>query len=316
MADLERTRGVGVGNGRRATSSSARRLCFHSKRRPSISLIRALSTSCRPTGIGWCGSSASPPHQTVPSNLPVTRAMSIDCESRQDRSLSLRCRWQHAVVNPAAGNSSAGTWAAKPWSVLSHRRTKLTRSLLVADQLQWPVRVPVVDYPAIARSGRQLPTLLPCQIDVPVSITGRIGIPGERDAFQFQAAKDDQLLLKVESRSLGFPLDPVLELFNAEGKSLARDDDSGGRSDAQILYKPTEDGPLSVVVSDLFGSGGSDSRLPAQRGADCSGVPAGKRFTSDHCPIGQVGRGHRHRNSCGRVQRTDRSLTRAICRRV
>jgi hypothetical protein len=98
----------------------------------------------------------------------------------------------------------------------------------------------------------------PIQIQLPKSITGRIDKPGDSDAFQFDAVKGEQLMIKIESRALGYPLDPVLELVNASDKSLTRVDDSSGGRDAQILYQVAADGPLRLVVSDLHHSGGTD----------------------------------------------------------
>ncbi len=93
---------------------------------------------------------------------------------------------------------------------------------------------------------------------MPSSITGRIDHPRDRDAFRFDAEKGDHLEITAESRQLGYPLDPVLELFDAADKLLVKDDDGLGDRDAKISHTVAADGPLRLVVADLHSGGGPD----------------------------------------------------------
>ena len=61
------------------------------------------------------------------------------------------------------------------------------------------------------------------------------------------------LRYQVESRALGYPLDVVLELFNAAGGApVARADDAGNKADAELTYAVPADGEYRIVVSDLY----------------------------------------------------------------
>lgn len=93
-------------------------------------------------------------------------------------------------------------------------------------------------------------------VEAPLAISGRIGERGDRDAFRFHLAKGQAWQFKVESRRLGYPLDAVLELFDASGKSLARADDAGQQPDAELSFTPPSDGDYTLVVSDLYEHGG------------------------------------------------------------
>ena len=97
----------------------------------------------------------------------------------------------------------------------------------------------------------------PEKLSLPQTITGRIDPPGDTDAFAFKAKKGQKLSFHVDSRSLGYPLDAVLLLTDADGKQLSRNDDqSRGQYDAKLDFTVPADGEYRVVISDLFGHGG------------------------------------------------------------
>ena len=94
---------------------------------------------------------------------------------------------------------------------------------------------------------------------LPAAITGRLS-ERSSDSFRFPARKGESLRLRVESQSLGFPLDAVLRVTDAAGKQLAESDD-GERDkrdarDPALTFKPTADGDCVVSVRDLHGRGG------------------------------------------------------------
>ena len=105
----------------------------------------------------------------------------------------------------------------------------------------------------------------PQPIEVPVSITGRIGSAGDRDAFQFSAKKGETRIFRVESRLLGFPLDPVLLVRDGSGKVVTEMDDPGRGSrgggdnasrDPVLTFTASQDGEYRVIVRDLNDRGG------------------------------------------------------------
>jgi hypothetical protein len=92
-------------------------------------------------------------------------------------------------------------------------------------------------------------------ITLPVTITGRIDPPGDIDAFAFIGKKGNPLTFDLASRELGYPLDAVVEVLDAEGKSLIRVDDLGEARDPSLTFTPPADGPFRLVVQDLNNSG-------------------------------------------------------------
>lgn len=126
---------------------------------------------------------------------------------------------------------------------------------LFAPQWAGAISLPVVD-------GRSLVEVEPNDaahpqaVEAPLTISGRIEERGDCDAFRLHLAKGRAWQFKVESRQLGYPLDALLELFDASGKSIARADDAGQQTDAELSFTAPADGDYTLVVSDLFRHGG------------------------------------------------------------
>ncbi len=62
-------------------------------------------------------------------------------------------------------------------------------------------------------------------IELPCIVNGRIGGPGDRDVFRFEARAGDEIVAEAVARRLGSPLDSLLRLSDATGKVLAWNDD-------------------------------------------------------------------------------------------
>jgi hypothetical protein len=107
----------------------------------------------------------------------------------------------------------------------------------------------------------------PQAIALPATITGRIEAAGDADAFAFDAKQGESLVFQLESRGLGYPLDGVLQVTDATGKSLAQVDDVGNGRDPLVAFAPPADGAYRVVVKDLNRQGSSRHvyRLRAMR---------------------------------------------------
>lgn len=116
--------------------------------------------------------------------------------------------------------------------------------------------LPVEPHRSISENGSSQPDQSQA-IELPVTITGQIGQPRERDQFCFTTRAGEQLSFRVESRALGFPLDPVLELFDSSGKSLARVDDAGSGRDVELAFTVPAEGRYRAAVYDLHQRGGS-----------------------------------------------------------
>lgn len=90
-------------------------------------------------------------------------------------------------------------------------------------------------------------------VQLPITVTGRMSERRDRDAYRFAAKKGEVWRFQLESRELGYPLDSVLELFNAAGGApVVRMDDAANRADADLTYAIPADGEYRIVVSDLY----------------------------------------------------------------
>jgi hypothetical protein len=117
----------------------------------------------------------------------------------------------------------------------------------------------------------------PMTVSLPVSVTGQIDGPGDEDVYQFAVQPGKLLKVDVESRELGYPLDPVLELLDEGGQQIARVDDAGTDRDSLLTHAVSQEATWRLKVSDLHGNGGGDFvyRLSVRQ------VPPSFRLTSD-----------------------------------
>ena len=105
-------------------------------------------------------------------------------------------------------------------------------------------------------------------LEMPVgkSAGGRIGKPGDCDVWRVAGKTGRRLVAELHARRLGSPLDALLQLRDASGKSLAIQDDSEDRgdglithhADARLAFAPTADGNVFIEVRDLQQRGGDE----------------------------------------------------------
>ena len=93
-------------------------------------------------------------------------------------------------------------------------------------------------------------------VTVPVVVRGRIDPAGDEDRFVFMAKPGEQFDFQLRSARFGFPLDAVLRVEDMAGKQLARDDDSAGSQDPQLIWTAPAAGAYVMAVSDLTQKGG------------------------------------------------------------
>lgn len=94
---------------------------------------------------------------------------------------------------------------------------------------------------------------------VPSAFNGIIEAPGDEDWFRFSAKKDQKLDFQVLARALRSPLDPVLEIFNADGGGLNGNDDNGPNPDSRIAaFTIPADGDYYFRVRDQLSRGAAD----------------------------------------------------------
>ena len=97
----------------------------------------------------------------------------------------------------------------------------------------------------------------PASLGCPDSVHGVIASLREEDHYVLNAEKEVTYAIKGVARALDSPLDPWLEVRDAEGKVMAKNDDSEG-VDAAIIWKAPASGAYTVVLRDLAGKGGGD----------------------------------------------------------
>lgn len=96
----------------------------------------------------------------------------------------------------------------------------------------------------------------PQDVPLPVTVSGRIEAPRDSDAFRFAAKKGDKIRCAVEARSIGFALDPILQILDADGKVVTEVDDAKNERDADLTFTAPADGAFRLVVRDVHGHGG------------------------------------------------------------
>jgi len=118
----------------------------------------------------------------------------------------------------------------------------------------WPV--PRVAQASIIASDVSDPSQ-PQEVQLPVTISGRLEHSGDVDAFAFVGTKGQKVRAQVEARSLGFPTDATVTLLDAGGQVVAEQDDTGRDDrDPMLTASLAADGQHRVVIRDLAGRGG------------------------------------------------------------
>ncbi|MFK7819993.1 MAG: PPC domain-containing protein [Planctomycetaceae bacterium] len=93
-------------------------------------------------------------------------------------------------------------------------------------------------------------------LELPFVVSGRIGEEQERDVFRFKATKGS-LIVNVKAKSIYSPLDPVIVVRTAAGKTVNEIDDiSRSDHDIRATIKLPADGEYFIEVRDRFGHAG------------------------------------------------------------
>lgn len=103
-------------------------------------------------------------------------------------------------------------------------------------------------------------------VELPVTINGRIGQPGDVDCFAISAEAKQRLVFEVHARRLESPLDSILVLMDASGKTLAKHDDIEDElspqithhADSRLVYTFRSSGKYVVRIGDVQGKGGPE----------------------------------------------------------
>jgi len=96
------------------------------------------------------------------------------------------------------------------------------------------------------------------KVTLPIIINGRSDRPGDWDVFEVEGKAGETIVAEVNARRLGSPYDSFVEVTNADGKTIALDDDhfdaaSGlntDHADSYLMVKLPADGKYFVHISD------------------------------------------------------------------
>jgi hypothetical protein len=91
---------------------------------------------------------------------------------------------------------------------------------------------------------------------LPLELQGTVGQPQDVDVFRIEARAGQRLVLEVFAARFGSPLDPLLTLYDAAGRIVARSDDVDGSTDARIEITLPGDGAYLLEVADANDQGG------------------------------------------------------------
>ena len=144
---------------------------------------------------------------------------------------------------------------------LPTEKSRSARFGLVADHHglapspNWLRISPLANAPSIT-PGNTLGKATALNSTAPLAFNGVLTTKGDAAFFRFTAKKDQNLDFQVYARRLGSPLDSVLTVFDAKGKSLGNNDDAAGNPDSAVRVKIPEDGNYTVKVADQLARGG------------------------------------------------------------
>jgi len=156
------------------------------------------------------------------------------------------------VIGHVPGDSSATELTAAADAPSGWRTQRLKTAVGETN----PVNVLVSEYPQTVASGENSEIETAEPLELPAGVSGRFSEPDGVHYFSFDAKKGETFLFEVNSRSLGLPLDSVLEVWNETGKRLVESDDGQQTKDSKLYWKAPADGKHFVSIRDLHGRGG------------------------------------------------------------
>ena len=130
-------------------------------------------------------------------------------------------------------------------------------NLIFADPaLIGSLSFPISQIPLLTESSKRSAPAAPVVVTLPVCLNGRIAEASERDTYRFTTTKELKWRIRVESRSLGYPLDPLIVIEDIIHKEIKRADDSGNAVDPDFVWQAPADGEYVLTLSDLNRDGG------------------------------------------------------------
>ncbi|MFP6872226.1 MAG: PPC domain-containing protein [Verrucomicrobiales bacterium] len=103
-------------------------------------------------------------------------------------------------------------------------------------------------------------------VPLPAALNGIISENGDQDWFRFSAKKGQRFIFRAHAKSIGSPLDTVLNIYGPDKKGISGNDDADNRQDSKIDFTAPVDGEFTIRVRDHLKKGGADYvyRIEAQ----------------------------------------------------
>jgi len=92
-------------------------------------------------------------------------------------------------------------------------------------------------------------------LQLPATVNGVIRTETDADAFRFEAEAGQEIVAAVVAGALGSPVDATLELLDAKGKVIARNENFQGRPDPVVIHKVAAQGAYTLRVTDAMYGG-------------------------------------------------------------
>jgi len=93
---------------------------------------------------------------------------------------------------------------------------------------------------------------------LPLAFNGVLQEEGDFDYFRFTAKKGQRFRFRALAKEISSPVDPVMHVFHANGKTIGGNDDADGSADSRYDFKAPQDGDYFVRVYDHLKRGGPD----------------------------------------------------------
>lgn len=155
------------------------------------------------------------------------------------------------VLQPQGWNLAAKSDPLTVQPITAANGTHVVSHWISIDGASGSLSVPVVDCPIYIAPVHSRETPPSTNVTIPSSITGSLSEPEAEDVFVFKMTKGERITATIESRSLGYPLDAVLQIQSIAGKRLAREDDTKTGRDPVMRWTAPEDGEYRIVVSEV-----------------------------------------------------------------
>ena len=93
---------------------------------------------------------------------------------------------------------------------------------------------------------------------LPLALNGIIENPGDEDWFKFNATKGQRFIFRAHAKSIGSPLDPILNIYGPDKKHISGNDDADNKQDSKIDFTAALDGEFAIRIRDHLKKGGTN----------------------------------------------------------